>query len=97
MSEKTLRLSQVLTDLDGNNLTIGEDKRNLTLGRALCLMVLGVEKSPDPLRSYTMAQKMNKDGDISVDNSELQFLKDTVKNSTAFLDIVRGQVLSLLE
>lgn len=89
--------TQTLKNLQGESLMI-DDTQELTLGKALGAILINFNKSaqnPDPLRSFILAQEYYKEGEIKP--SDISFVKNLVKTTTAYGPLVTGQILSILE
>jgi len=85
-----LNLDQVCVDLDGKPLI--HNGSNLTFGKAFAEVLIS-SKSDDKLRSYTLAQLLNKGGEeIELNESDIQFLRETVKRNENWATLVLGQL-----
>lgn len=92
----TIALSDKLVDLDGGALKY--DEKDLTVGRALALIVISEDRPVDPLRSYLLAKKLtDKKDEIELDVVEKKYLLDRVEKSVAFRALVLGQLLEKLQ
>lgn len=58
--------------------------------------ILAEEKSADPLRSYNLALDIKK-GEEKLNDSDVSFIKETVKKSEKFIPLIIGQILEELE
>lgn len=86
-----INTQQLLKDLDGKEL------ENVFLGKTLAQIIIREEGTKDPLRNYTLATKLNgAEGELELDKSELEFIKNSVKTTKIFNSLVSGQILSLL-
>ncbi len=88
-------LKQELKDFEGNTLT-DNDKKAYVLGKVIANMVV-TAKGDDPMRAYTLAQKIYKLDELILDKSDMGYVKDAVKESKIFGNYITGQVLSLIE
>lgn len=92
---KVVDLTDVIVDLEGNPIKSSEDKE-ITIGRALALVVATGPKSDDPLRALIMARKLVEAESISLDAADVAYLLQAVKKYTGFSDLVLGQLVEKL-
>lgn len=75
---------------------VGEDM-GITVGQAAANMVLFVKE--DPMRAFTLAQKLYNDAEIELSPVEYEFLKDAVKKhglDAYTSNLAAGQILVIL-
>lgn len=83
-------------DLDKKPIDL--EGKPLTVGRALALVLVTQNKSADPLRAWTLAQKLTNPEvpKIDLDPSDVSFIKDSMKDFLNFSVLVKGQLLEKL-
>ena len=91
--EKTLDASKVLASLDGKPIVFNEEE--LTMGKAISAMLLQ-SKSEDKVMAYELAKKWYDGGKVVLSHRELNFTREEIVDSSAFLPIVSGQLLLML-
>ena len=93
--EKKINPEQVLVDLDNQPIMVGD--KPITMGRAIALCILQ-DKSPDPLRAYILSQEYAKAiGELTIKESDREYVTSTVKNSTIFGALIKGPILLALQ
>lgn len=106
MDAFSIRPADVLVNLIGEPLL--SDGKELRLGHALGMVLVGNGKNSDPLRAYVLAKKFS---DASVedttpsnglmtmhlDASDLKFIKESIANVQGFSPLVLGQLLEKLQ
>lgn len=110
--ELVINTNQVIEDLDKNPVTVKDAKGKdviLTLGRGLALCLVAGKAAADPLRSYTLAQKImaahtgiptevpDNTREIKLDASEVQYIQEAVIGFDGFHNLIKGQLLFLLQ
>lgn len=97
MADKTkLNLEEVLVGLDTKALKDGET--DLTIGKAIATILVMEQHSKDPLRSYLLARKITEGTkDLELDKAEADYIKDAVKETPAYITLVKGQILEKLK
>jgi hypothetical protein len=81
---KKLDLNFAITDLDGNELA----KANKLMAASLMQ-----EKNGDAVKYFDWAMTLNKEGAISVDESDFNKIKEVVEKTEAVTIIVKAQLL----
>lgn len=79
------------------NIPAKNDKGELlSIGKVIAVTLVG-GKTADPLRSYLLAKKVTEtEKEIELDPSEIEFIKNTLKEFGGWTDLVVGQVLEKL-
>lgn len=90
---KKIKTTQPLKELSGSDIMMGNIL--LTVGKAIAEILSGSEK-PD-MKSYILAQKMWSEGNVSVDESDLSSIKDSIRTTKRFPNQITGQLLFILE
>lgn len=89
----TIKTGTVLMTIDGEPYKQGEV--DLTTGKYISA-VLATVKSGDPLKSYLLAQRFNKEEEISLTPEEVVFVQGQLKQSE-YVPYLIGQVLEALD
>lgn len=85
---------QVLVNLAGEDLKVGEEK--LTLGKAIANILLA-DQTQGKMKLWILAQKFYKEEEIDLDAADLILVKIAVQKSQAYGAIVAGQIEEILE
>ncbi len=84
---------KVLVDLSGKALKNGTEE--LTLGEAVA-NILATAKVGGAMKLYSMAQKFYSEDSIDLDTADLALLKSSVEATDIYLNLVKGQILVIL-
>lgn len=100
MPNAKIKANDKILDLDGKPMKM--DDNELTVARAVALMISGNTQSPDPLRAYTLARTitevdLKKAGEIELNTSDVKFIKEAISTNRFFTALVAGQILEKLE
>jgi hypothetical protein len=92
----TIQKSEKVLNLDKKPLTFEDGE--LTITRALSLIVISGSKSPDPLKAYQLAKKIE-DAELIVELSDedVDFIKNATVGFQGFTTLVIGQILDRLQ
>lgn len=90
----TINPTEFIMSLD--NVPMKLEDRDLTVGRALALTLISGNKSPDPLRSYSLARKLDSKDPVELDTSDIKFVKECLDGFQGFTVLVIGQLLEKL-
>lgn len=96
----TINPTEYVIDLDGKPLKMGdgEDRKDLTVGRALALILVSGAKSPDPLRAFLLGQKIATATEpVEIEQADVKFLEDQMPAFAGFTTLVIGQLMAKLQ
>jgi len=88
----TIETTTVLKNFEGESFKDGE--KDLTLRKVICA-IISTTKSPDPLLSYLLTERIAKNDEVELTSEEVVFIKSLVKEST-YLPYIQGTILNLL-
>jgi len=90
-----IKADTILVNLAGKNLK-AEDDKDLTFGMAIANMLLG-SKSGGKMKLYILGKKLFEGGNVEVDLSDLNIIKEVVRTTENYNALVSGQCEVLLE
>lgn len=98
MSSKkvTINPAEFIVNLDNKPTQL--EGKDLTIGRALALVLISGTKSADPLRAYGLARKLSDSTEpVELETADVVFLKESMTGFQGFTTLVIGQLMEKLQ
>lgn len=91
--EKILNIKEKILGLDNKPLTY--ENEDLSLGKAIAIVLVSSQRSTDPLRSYVLGRKFMdaKEETMELNATDIQYIKEAIGTFQGFNVLVTGQIL----